>query len=243
MSDRFLSEHLRRLTESIRAQADRARSGSGHAGIKGASIEVVVRRILKDYLPQVFSVGTGQSTNVRGHFSPQLDAVLYSPAFPHLAVNEDSSIILCCESVLAAVECKTDWNARAVCDHFSRFCEVDCMRIGDYYGAPDMAASYFCITVERSLNRRPKLADDRRFVGVYNLSTFAAWRSPFGQTEFSRQAGNALELFLEDILKDCMRKGAGEIGDLTETYAVVSRYFGWEPSAEATTTADPDMGK
>ena len=54
-----------------------------------------------------------------------------------------------------------------------------------------------------------------------------SWYSPHGRSDFTQEAGNALELFLSHVLQDCMRKGPGEIGTLEETYEVVSRYFKW----------------
>ena len=49
--DRFWTEHLKRLCDSLIAQTDRARVGSDHSVIKGTSIEYVIRRTLTDYMP------------------------------------------------------------------------------------------------------------------------------------------------------------------------------------------------
>src|SRR5258706_8019944 len=131
----FLSEHMERLADSIKAQCDRARKGSTHPGTKGAAIEVVLRRLLQQYMPAAFAVGNGQCANVKGQISPQLDVLLYAKeCFPHLAVNEDGSVIVCCEAVLSVVECKSSWDSARVEDHFRKFCEVERARHSSYYG-------------------------------------------------------------------------------------------------------------
>ena len=121
----FLSEHMTRLAESVRAQTERARAGSGHSGIKGAAIEVVLRNLLRQYVPTTFSIGTGQFANADGELSPQVDVLVYDAAvFPHLSVNEDGSVVVCGESVFAVAECKAQWDAAEVANHFRRFCSV-----------------------------------------------------------------------------------------------------------------------
>ena len=98
----FLSEHMDRLAASVLAQAERARVGSGHAGIKGAAIEFVLRNVLRQDMPSAFTVGTGQVANVTGDLGPQTDVLLYDASvFPPLSVNEDTSVVVCCEAVFA----------------------------------------------------------------------------------------------------------------------------------------------
>jgi len=126
---------MERLAASVLAQAERARVGSGHPGIKGASLEVVLRRLLQQYIPAAFAVGTGQCANVKGELSPQMDLMLYArDVFPHLSVNEDDSVVVCCEAVLSVVECKARWDTARVEEHFQGFCRVEGTRVGWYAG-------------------------------------------------------------------------------------------------------------
>lgn len=109
----FWTEHLQRLRDALDAQTDLVRVSSAHSTIKGSSIELVIKQLLQGYLPKMFCVGTGQIANRRNELSPQIDIIVYdAPTFPHLAVNVDSSVIVCTESVAAVVECKYTWPPR-----------------------------------------------------------------------------------------------------------------------------------
>ena len=124
--NRFWTEHLKRLCDSLIAQTDRARVGSDHSLIKGASIEYVIRRTLKDYLPSNFKVGTGQTANSSSEISPQLDVIIYdADTFPRMAVNEDSSVVVCCESVFEVVECKSTLDIQKANKHFTSLIDVE----------------------------------------------------------------------------------------------------------------------
>ena len=124
--DGFWTEHMKRLRDSLIAQTDRARAGSDHTVIKGSSIEYVVRRTLTEYMPSNFSVGTGQIANNENEISPQIDVLVHDTnTFPRLAVNEDSSVIVCCESVFGIVECKSQYDHKRVKKHFDSFVSVE----------------------------------------------------------------------------------------------------------------------
>ncbi len=223
----FLSEHMNRLADSVLAQAERARAGSGHPGMKGAAIEVVLRNVLRQYIPRTFAIGTGQFVNAEGAFSPQMDVLVYDAAvFPHLSVNEDGSVVVCCESVFAVVESKALWNANDIAQHFERFRQVELMRCGPW--ATSRRAAYFAFLLDApDMPSLDTLEDPSRLVGVYSLSGQRCWHSPLDESRFESQDGNALELFLSHMLQDCMEKGPSEIGTLGESYQIVRRYFGW----------------
>ena len=83
--DLFWTEHLKRLCDSLVAQADRIRVGSDHSVIKGTSIEYVIRRTLKEYMPSNFTIGTGQIANNQNEISPQIDILVYDTnTFPRV---------------------------------------------------------------------------------------------------------------------------------------------------------------
>lgn len=223
----FWVEHLSRLRESLLAQTRRARAGSDHSTIKGSSIEVVVRRTLKEYLPGKFHVGTGQVANSQQEISPQVDVLIYDGSgFPHLAVNEDSSVVICCESLLAAVECKSRWDADVVASHYRRLVQVDAVRDPRFRGR-ETAAGYFIFVIDSVSPNLAPLQDRDRFVGVYSLGDNKAWSSAHGRTDFSEQPGNAFGWFLQHVMCECMRKRPLELGSLEWTFHAVRSYFGW----------------
>jgi uncharacterized protein DUF6602 len=227
--DRFWTEHLKRLCDSLVAQTDRARVGSDHSVIKGTSIEYVIRRTLTDYMPSNFAIGTGQIANNQNEISPQIDILVYDTnTFPRLAVNEDSSAIVCCESVFEVVECKCQYDPERLSKHFNPFIEVESKRYG-MFGVDGMASGYFVLVVD-PMPMNPDLSqfeDSKRFVGFYSLKGSKSWSSPYNQAEFSTHDGNGLDFFLHYIMSDCMRKGLSELGSLDSTYNAVSKYLGW----------------
>jgi len=221
------AEHLRRLRDSLLAQTDRVRAASDHTLIKGASIEVVVRRTLREYLPAKFHIGTGQVANNQQEISPQIDVLVYDHGtFPHLAANEDSSVVICCEALSAVIECKSRWDEESVAKHYQRFSVVDSKRHSNF-GDPGLAAGYFVLVIDSVTPSLDRLKDEKRFVGVYSLAGDTAWSSPLHQSDFSEQSGNSLEVFLQHVMYDCMRKNLSELGSLEWTYEAVRKYFGW----------------
>ena len=225
--DRFWTEHLKRLRDSLVAQTDRARVGSGHSVIKGTSIEYVIRRTLSDYMPSNFAIGTGQIANNQNEISPQIDILVFDTnIFPRLAVNEDSSVIVCCESVFEIVEIKCQYDQKLVSKHFKKLIEVESKRHG-MFGADGMASGYFVLVVDPMNPDLSKFEDSKRFVGFYSLKGSKSWSSPYKQTKFSAHDENGLDFFLHHIMSDCMRKGLSELGSLEYTYDTVAKYLGW----------------
>jgi hypothetical protein len=221
----FWTEHLRSLQESVLAQIKRARLGATHGTIKGSSIESILRKTLREYLPTQFSVGTGQFASVNGRVSPQLDIIIHDQhTVPRLAANEDGSVVVCCESVIAAIESKTRWDS-STADHFARFREVDNERQAAYRGP----ASYYVFVVEPFKPDDSQFLDQARMVAFYSLEEGVVWKSPPQTEEFILEnAKNVIESLFQDVLKDAMCRGGSEVGDLSWTYEAVRQYFGWE---------------
>lgn len=230
MNTQLWAKHLICLKESLITQTRRVRAGSKHTGIKGSSIETILRKILYLYLPNSFHVGTGQFANHSHKISPQIDILIYDrETFPHLSVNEDSSVIICCESLYSTIECKTKWNRRKIENHFDQVKKVDSKRYGEYFSHPENTPGYFIFLLENlpKINLSD-LSDNNRFIGIYSLEGGICWRSPFQTIQFTQHKGNALDFFLKDVLHDCMRKNLQELGTRDDTYKVVSKYLGWK---------------
>lgn len=78
-----------------------------HMGLRGSERENILRKHIKQLLPQKFTVGNGVVTDVNGTQSKQQDFFVYdafnSPVFLHM----ESSCIIPIESVYATVEVKS----------------------------------------------------------------------------------------------------------------------------------------
>lgn len=223
----FWGEHFSHLQKSLVAQIERIRSGSEHSTIKGTSIEVVLRRVLNDYLPGYFSVRAGQIANNEGNLSPQQDIIVYDGnAFPHLAVNEDSSVIVCCESVLATVECKTYWNQKDIEEHYTRTTKVT-DKWHHEFSCRRRLAGYFVLYHEP---RKPELElfkQKDRSIGLYCLKDNCSWSRPFDIADFRKNSNDALQTFFQDLLKLCMDINQVEVGSFTSAYSALKSYIGW----------------
>lgn len=223
----FWEQHFSRLQSSLAAQIERIRAGSKHSTIKGTSIEVVLRRVLGEYLPGHFSIRPGQLANSDGELSPQLDIMVYDGnAFPRLAVNEDSSVIVCCESVVAVVECKTYWDQQEVEKHYTATVNVESKRCEEFQDK-ELRTGYFVLFYESATPTLDPFRDADRSVGFYCLSGDRSWSSPFKQADFKNTEGNVLQTFFQDVLMQCMRIGQVEIGSFESAYSVISKYVGW----------------
>jgi len=223
-------DNLERLSKSLLAQLARIRAGSTHATIKGGSLEAVVRRTLREYLPGYFGIASGQIANGKHEVSPQLDVMVYDhSAFPHLAVNEDSSVVVCCEALYGTVECKTTWDKTRVEDHLRRFAAIESQRGPEYAGSSNAAAYYVLVFDDDRLNAEAvaDLTDEGRFVGVYTIAGRKVWSSAPETGQFVERTGNALSLLLGDLLADCMEKGQKDVGSFNVAHATLKPYLGW----------------
>jgi hypothetical protein len=222
------SENLNRLQRSLLAQFERIRAGSSHSTIKGTSLEVVLRRTLREYVPGYFTIGSGQAVNTQRAVSPQLDVIVYDQnVFPHLAVNEDSSVIVCCEAILATVECKTRWDTKRIAEHFMKFAEVESKRHEGFSDSSNAAAYFVLVFDSLSLDSIDfsLFADQNRAIGLYTVLGDKSWHSRQGELGFAPREGNGFAHLLQDILFDCMGKGQKDVGDFSKAYATVQAYF------------------
>ena len=184
--------------------------------------------MLRQYLPESMTVGTGQIANASGDLSPQIDVLIYSAmTFPRLAVHEDGSVIVCCESVYATVECKSKWHKETVVRHLEALKPIDAQRHEWFGPVRDGLPGYFVLVVDSKRTVPPmELQDEGRFVGVYSLRSGVSWRSRIGEPHFEQRSGNALDHFLSDVLSVTMQVEM-EVGTLENTREAVDRYFGW----------------
>lgn len=233
----FWTDHLQYLRKSILAQITRIRAGSKHPTIIGTSIESVIRRALKAYFPHRFSIGTGQIASANGKISPQMDILIYDQTtFPLLALHEDDSVIVCCESVFGCIEIKTKWKHAVVEEHFRRFTEIDRDRHPSFNSnSSEDAASYSMICVE-PLNGPDltwtSLKQRDRQVLITSLQGNVAWLSEWDEGGFSEvTTDNPLETVFQYLLGDCMRKKFIQQTGPVETFNAVGPYLGWKPIA------------
>lgn len=78
-----------------------------HMGLRGSSRENILRKYIRQLLPQKFSVGSGIITDVNGIQSRQQDFFVYDAFNSPIFLNMESSSVIPVESVYATVEVKS----------------------------------------------------------------------------------------------------------------------------------------
>jgi hypothetical protein len=154
-----------------------------------------------------------------------MDVIVYDYlTFPRLAVNEDGSVVVCCESVIAGIESKVRWDESTVSYHLKRFTGVDSERQHFFRGP----ASYYVLAIEPFTPDVSQFRDTTRMIAFYSLEGGGVWTSPRQTEDFTHeQSQNAIEALFRAVLEDTMCRGGTEIGDLSWTYEKVKGYFGW----------------
>ncbi len=136
-------------------------------------------------------------------------------------------MIVCCESLVAAVECKTYWRQDEIEKHYTATVNVESKRC-EKFQDKDLLSGYFLFFHEPATPQLASFKDADRTMGFYCLQSDQSWSSPFKQKDFTHTDAKVLETFFKDLLMHCMRIGQVEIGTFEYAYAVVSRYVGWQ---------------
>lgn len=107
-----LREQFLGLSRVIKAEFEKISSQIPHAGERGTSREeILTKSFLKKYLPERFSIGTGQIFATNRQFSLQQDAVIYDAFNCPLLLKSDRTNLFPCESVYAVIEIKSKLNS------------------------------------------------------------------------------------------------------------------------------------
>jgi hypothetical protein len=86
-------------------------TGIGHSGLKGQLREIVIRDLFRPLLPANFGLGTGQIITSCNQQSQQQDVVIFDKSIVPPILLEETTGIFPIESVLFAIEIKTELTA------------------------------------------------------------------------------------------------------------------------------------
>ena len=85
-----------------------------HQGMAGEVREILISKVLKELLPDGFSIGTGKVADANGNLSKQSDIIIYNKFhFPPILYDESKGIFPI-ESVAYVIEVKTTLNATEI---------------------------------------------------------------------------------------------------------------------------------
>lgn len=103
-----LYEVFRASEAQLQANLAKIRAGISHPGVKGAGVEEIVRKFLREVLPSFLGVGSGIVVDSSGQESRQIDVVIYDKAKTPNFLTSGESILFPCECVYFAIEVKTN---------------------------------------------------------------------------------------------------------------------------------------
>ena len=111
MTDWSLSALLGDLHDEIQQKLATARKAFAHPGTKGDASESVWLEMLEIYLPQRYRAIKGHVVDSNGHFSDQIDVLVYDRQYSPFIFQFQGQTIIPAESVYAAFEAKQSVNA------------------------------------------------------------------------------------------------------------------------------------
>ncbi len=109
-----LPQLLSSLHDEIQRKLAISRSTFGHPGTKGDASELVWLRLLQTYLPARYCAESAHVVDSHGHFSDQIDVVIFDRQYSPFIFNFESQYIIPAESVYAVFEAKQTINAEQV---------------------------------------------------------------------------------------------------------------------------------
>jgi len=102
----MLEDKFAAVQAQMTSKLEELRKTFDQASDKGLSVEVVLRRFLREYLPRRFEVGTGEIVDAAGHRSAQTDIVIVNEDHP-LTFSDDTPGLFFIEGVSAVGEAKS----------------------------------------------------------------------------------------------------------------------------------------
>jgi len=101
------------VTKVLTSESDLVSKLLHHAVELGNAREALVRGILERFVPSIYEIGTGQIVDCAGNYSKQIDVVIARRDVPRLLLPSGAKVFLA-ESVVAAIEVKTELNAKTL---------------------------------------------------------------------------------------------------------------------------------
>jgi hypothetical protein len=96
------------VADKMRSDLAEVRSALQHPGLKGSSLEEVVRRFLREYLPATLDVSTGVIVDSTGNISRQIDIIISDAAKTPIFYRKGDIRVIPVEGVYSVMEVKAD---------------------------------------------------------------------------------------------------------------------------------------
>lgn len=106
MTEWSLPALLSGLHRSVHQRLDSAREVAGHPVTKGDASEAIWLGLLQDYLPERYRARRAVVVDSAGHFSQQIDIVIFDRQYSPFVFHQDGIDVVPAESVYAVFEAK-----------------------------------------------------------------------------------------------------------------------------------------
>ncbi|WLE96607.1 MAG: hypothetical protein QTN59_18235 [Candidatus Electrothrix communis] len=104
-----LHRHLRGIYSILKSRFDYINHSIGHSLTKGEENEAEIKKLLIEFLPPAYGVGSGLIVDTQGNESKQVDIIIYDKSIPNYTLSSESKIFLV-DQVLATIEIKTTFT-------------------------------------------------------------------------------------------------------------------------------------
>lgn len=103
-------KHLHGIYSVLQARINLINQSIGHAATQGAENEREIRRLLLDFLPSSYGIGSGKIVDTEGNTSNQIDIIIYDRSKPDYSLSYTSKIFLA-DHVIATIEIKSTFSS------------------------------------------------------------------------------------------------------------------------------------
>lgn len=102
--------HLEGIYRSLKNRFDYINNAINHSLTQGEENEEEIRKLLIDFLPSNYGIGSGIIVDINGKSSKQIDIIIYDKSLPNYTLNADSKLFLV-DQVIATIEIKTNFTS------------------------------------------------------------------------------------------------------------------------------------
>jgi hypothetical protein len=106
-----IQKHLEGVYEILKGKIALINQAIGHTDTLGSETESDLRKLLVEFLPPEYGIGSGKIVGTDGISSDQVDIIIYDKTQPNYMLMHESKIFLA-DHVIAALEVKTNYTQR-----------------------------------------------------------------------------------------------------------------------------------
>lgn len=134
-----LTEKMKKVARRLENEHNEVRESLEHKGERGAELEEIVRKFLREFLPNFLGVGTGEIVTAseevakEGQVSNQIDTVIYDANDCPTFYQSENAQVFPNEGVYGVIEVKSQLDSSSLEDDIEKIARVKRMPKSAYY--------------------------------------------------------------------------------------------------------------